>query len=47
MPLDNFKNVLDETILAKTLVLQRHTLLVYTSADCIICRRVYPALDGM
>ena len=26
---------------------KRHTLLVYTSADCIICKRLYPALDGM
>jgi hypothetical protein len=47
MPLENFISVVDEASLAATLKKQRHTLLVYTSADCVMCKRVYPALNGM
>ena len=47
MPLESFTSVLDDMSLAATLKLLPHTLLVYTSADCVICKRVYPALDGM
>ncbi len=47
MPLEDFKSVSDEASLKETLQQQRHTLLVYTSADCVICKRIYAALDGM
>jgi hypothetical protein len=47
MPLGDFRPVVDEASLVETFKQQRHTLLVYTSADCVMCKRVYPALDGM
>jgi hypothetical protein len=47
MPLEDFKSVSDEATLTETLQQQRHTLLVYTSADCVICKRIYASLDGM
>ena len=47
MPLEGFKSVSDDASLTETLQQRRHTLLVYTSADCVICKRIYASLDGM
>jgi len=47
MPLLSFTPVRDEASLVGVRQLQRHTLLVYTSADCVMCKRLYPALEGM
>ncbi len=47
MPLSSFTAVRDGASFAEAHQQQRHMLLVYTSADCVMCKRVYPALEGM